>query len=101
MEKCRYVLKNKFQKKIFEKLLEKYEFAFLEKELEICSQEIYAYKNLKVKSISKALLEKVTLLLKISPKELKKNISGCFGNIYWYAKRLDNNKRRNITLNLL
>jgi len=96
MEKCRFVLKNRFQKKIFEKLLEKYESSFLEKELAISIQEIYAYKNLKVKSISKVLLGKVDLLLKLGPKELNKNIEGCFGNIYWYSKRFEEVKRNKI-----
>jgi len=96
MEKCRFVLKNRFQKKIFEKLLEKYESSFLEKELAISIQEIYAYKNLKVKSISQVLLEKVNLLLKLNSGEVKKNIDGCFGNIYWYSKRFEEVKRNKI-----
>ncbi len=83
-------MKDRFQKKIFENLLEKYEVAFLEKELKISLQEIYAYKNLKVKSVSRALLGRINSLLKLNSKELKKNIEGCFGNIYWYSKRFDN-----------
>ena len=93
MDKCRFVLKNRFQKKVFENLLEKYEPSFLEKELAISTQEIYAYKNLKVKSISKVLLEKINLLLKLNSKELKKNTEGCFGNIYWYSKRFESVQR--------
>lgn len=72
--KVRVKITDKFRKRLFESLFEKYSYKFLERELGSSHSTLYHYKNKVINTIPMNLLEKCMNLLGISKLELENNI---------------------------